>query len=144
MDEKITSRDNARVKYACRLAASGAFRKEEGRFFAEGRKLCCELAKDAVLEQLFYTAAAAEKRRLEGEAERLYAAAHRTEVWAAKAERSKTSRLTPSRRARSSRVPTSSIATLFSILRRCSSHEATRRGTEITPCDSAVLLMKRR
>ena len=61
MDEKITSRDNARVKYACRLAASGAFRKEEGRFFAEGRKLCCELAKDAVLEQLFYTAAAAEK-----------------------------------------------------------------------------------
>lgn len=37
----------------------------------------------------YLAAAAAEKRRLEGEAERLYAAARRTEVWAAKAERSK-------------------------------------------------------
>ena len=36
MDEKITSRDNARVKYACRLAASGAFRKEEGSLFFMG------------------------------------------------------------------------------------------------------------
>lgn len=37
----------------------------------------------------YLAAAAAEKRRLEGEAERLYAAARRTEVWAAKAERAK-------------------------------------------------------
>ena len=42
--EKITSRDNARIKYACKLAASAAFRRSEGRFFAEGRKLCPELA----------------------------------------------------------------------------------------------------
>lgn len=59
--EKITSRDNARIKYACKLAASGAFRRSEGRFFAEGRKLCPELARAAQLETLFLTAAAAEK-----------------------------------------------------------------------------------
>ena len=51
--EKITSRDNARIKYACKLAASGAFRRSEGRFFAEGRKLCPELARAAQLETLF-------------------------------------------------------------------------------------------
>ncbi len=61
MDERITSRDNAKIKYACRLAASAALRREEGRFFAEGRKLCCELAAGAQMETLFYTAAAAEK-----------------------------------------------------------------------------------
>ena len=59
--EKITSRDNARIKYACKLAASAAFRRSEGRFFAEGRKLCPELARAAQLETLFLTAAAAEK-----------------------------------------------------------------------------------
>src|SRR5699024_913909 len=59
--EKITSRDNARIKYACKLAASAAFRRSEGRFFAEGRKLCPELARGAALETLFCTAAAAEK-----------------------------------------------------------------------------------
>ena len=60
-DEKITSRDNPKVKYACKLADSPGFRRSEGRFFAEGRKLCPELAKGAALEQLFYTAAAAQK-----------------------------------------------------------------------------------
>ena len=30
--EKITSRENAKVKYACRLASSGAFRRAEGGF----------------------------------------------------------------------------------------------------------------
>lgn len=59
--EKITSRDNARIKYACKLAASAAFRRSEGRFFAEGRKLCPELAKGAQLETLFVTADAAQK-----------------------------------------------------------------------------------
>ena len=42
--EKITSRENAKIKYACRLASrvrrSAA---AEGRFLAEGRKLCPEL-----------------------------------------------------------------------------------------------------
>ena len=61
MDETITSRENAKIKYACRLASSAAFRRSEGRFLAEGRKLCPELAKGAQLETLFYTAQAAEK-----------------------------------------------------------------------------------
>lgn len=61
MDERITSRENAKIKYACRLASSTAFRRSEGRFLAEGRKLCPELCRGAPLETLFYTAAAAEK-----------------------------------------------------------------------------------
>ena len=61
MDEKITSRDNAKIKYACRLSSSAAFRRSEGRFLAEGRKLCPELCRGAELEMLFYTGAAAEK-----------------------------------------------------------------------------------
>ena len=40
---KITSRENAKIKYACRLSSSAAFRRSEGRFLAEGRKLCPEL-----------------------------------------------------------------------------------------------------
>ena len=61
MDEKITSRDNPKVKYACKLADSPGFRRSEGRFFSFFRKLCPELAKGAALEQLFYTAAAAQR-----------------------------------------------------------------------------------
>ncbi|MGN0663033.1 MAG: TrmH family RNA methyltransferase [Faecalibacterium sp.] len=61
MDERITSRENAKIKYACRLGSSAAFRRSEGRFLAEGRKLCPELCRGAALEQLFYTASAAEK-----------------------------------------------------------------------------------
>ena len=48
--EKITSRENAKIKYACRLASSGAFRRSEGKFLAEGRKLCPELCRGAALE----------------------------------------------------------------------------------------------
>ena len=59
--EKITSRENAKVKYACRLASSGAFRRAEGRFLAEGRKLCPELCRGAELETLFCTESALEK-----------------------------------------------------------------------------------
>ena len=61
MDEKITSRENAKIKYACRLASSAAFRRTEGRFLAEGRKLCPELCRGAELETLFYTENALEK-----------------------------------------------------------------------------------
>ena len=61
MDEKITSRENAKIKYACRLASSGAFRRSEGKFLAEGRKLCPELARGAQLETLFYTESAMAK-----------------------------------------------------------------------------------
>ena len=61
MDEKITSRENAKIKYACRLSSSAAFRRSEGRFLAEGRKLCPELARGAQLETLFYTESARAK-----------------------------------------------------------------------------------
>lgn len=58
---KITSRENAKIKYACRLSSSAAFRRSEGRFLAEGRKLCPELARGAQLETLFYTESAMAK-----------------------------------------------------------------------------------
>ena len=61
MTEKITSREHAKIKYACRLAQSAAFRRGEGRFLAEGRKLCPELARGAQLETLFYTESAMAK-----------------------------------------------------------------------------------
>ncbi|MGN0708032.1 MAG: TrmH family RNA methyltransferase [Faecalibacterium sp.] len=61
MDEQITSRENAKIKYACRLGGSAAFRRSEGRFLAEGRKLCPELCRGAQLEQLFYTRSAMDK-----------------------------------------------------------------------------------
>lgn len=61
MDQRITSRENAKIKYACRLASSAAFRRSEGRFLAEGRKLCPELCCGAELETLFYTETAAAK-----------------------------------------------------------------------------------
>lgn len=53
--EMITSRDNAKIKYAAHLAASAAFRQQEGCFLAEGAKLCPELAKGAALRELFCT-----------------------------------------------------------------------------------------
>ena len=59
--EKITSRENAKIKYACRLSSSAAFRRSEGRFLAEGRKLCPELCRGAELETLFCTESALEK-----------------------------------------------------------------------------------
>ena len=59
--EKITSRENAKIKYACRLSSGAAFRRSEGRFLAEGRKLCPELARGAQLETLFYTESAMAK-----------------------------------------------------------------------------------
>lgn len=71
MSERISSRDNAKIKYACRLGQSASFRRSEGRFLAEGRKLCPELCRGAQLEQLFFTSEAAAKcpqlERLPGE-----------------------------------------------------------------------------
>lgn len=58
----ITSRDNPHVKYACRLAASAAFRAQEGLFFAEGARLCTDLAGRLHARAVFYTAAAANRR----------------------------------------------------------------------------------
>ena len=51
----ITSRDNAKIKYACKLAGSAAFRQSENAFLAEGLKLCPELAKGTPLKVLYYT-----------------------------------------------------------------------------------------
>lgn len=61
MAEHITSRENGRVKYACKLAQSAAFRSGENAFFAEGLKLCLELKKGCPLKVIFYTRTAAEK-----------------------------------------------------------------------------------
>lgn len=53
--EEITSRDNARVKRAVKLAASGAYRAEEGLFFAEGVRLCLDLAQTQPPQAVFFT-----------------------------------------------------------------------------------------
>lgn len=55
MAECITSRDNAKIKYACKLAQSAAFRAQEQSFLAEGVKLCQELAKGCPLKVIYYT-----------------------------------------------------------------------------------------
>lgn len=61
MSQRITSRDNDKIKYACKLAQSAAFRTGENAFFAEGLKLCADLAAACPLKVIFYTAAALEK-----------------------------------------------------------------------------------
>ena len=43
--ETITSRENAKIKYACAVRDSEKQRAADGLFFAEGPKLCLELAK---------------------------------------------------------------------------------------------------
>ena len=55
MPERITSRENAKIKYACKLAQSAAFRLEEQAFFAEGFKLCTDLAAACPLKVIYYT-----------------------------------------------------------------------------------------
>ncbi|NLW79370.1 MAG: RNA methyltransferase [Ruminococcaceae bacterium] len=55
MEQAITSRANERVKYAGRLATSAAFRAQEGLFFAEGARLCFDLAKMLPVKLAFYT-----------------------------------------------------------------------------------------
>lgn len=61
MPERITSRENGKIKYACKLAQSAAFRFEENSFFAEGLKLCLELAKSCHLKVIYYTEKALQK-----------------------------------------------------------------------------------
>ncbi len=53
MDEKITSRKTQRSNTPAAFLPARAFRRSEGRFLAEGRKLCPELARGAQLETLF-------------------------------------------------------------------------------------------
>ena len=61
MPNRITSRENDKIKYACKLARSAAFRGSENAFFAEGLKLCTDLAAACPLKVIYYTAAALEK-----------------------------------------------------------------------------------
>ena len=55
MYTEITSRANAKIKYAAHLAESAAFRAEEGLFFAEGKKLCLDLAARFACRTVFFT-----------------------------------------------------------------------------------------
>ena len=45
--EKITSRNNEKIKYACSLKKSGT-RKSEGKLLAEGLRLCLDAARNGV------------------------------------------------------------------------------------------------
>ncbi|MDL2328036.1 RNA methyltransferase [Ruminococcaceae bacterium OttesenSCG-928-A11] len=56
MEQTITSRDNERVKHAVKLASSAAFRAQEGLLFAEGPRLCLDLAATLAPVRLFATA----------------------------------------------------------------------------------------
>lgn len=53
--EQITSRNNERVKQTVRLAKDAALRREEGLFFAEGKRLCSDLAVSAKPMYAFLT-----------------------------------------------------------------------------------------
>ncbi len=61
MAEIITSRDNSLIKYVQKIAKNKTFRNEENLFFAEGLRLCEELAKSNNPKKIFYTEKAAEK-----------------------------------------------------------------------------------
>ena len=59
--ETITSRDNAKIKYACAVRDSEKQRAADDLFFAEGPKLCLELAKSCTPRTVYATAAALAK-----------------------------------------------------------------------------------
>ena len=61
MAELISSRENQKIKYACKLQQSPAFREKEKLFFAEGPKLCLELAKGCMNKVIYYTEHTAEQ-----------------------------------------------------------------------------------
>lgn len=61
MQELITSRDNARVKYLCAVGGDEKLRCADGVFFAEGPKLCLELAKSCKPAAFYVTEAALAK-----------------------------------------------------------------------------------
>ncbi len=59
--QTVTSRDNTAVKNACRLRDDARARAAAGLFFAEGPKLCLELARGCRLRALFATEAALDR-----------------------------------------------------------------------------------
>ena len=56
--ETITSRDNAKIKYACAVRDSEKQRAADGVFFAEGPKLILELCKSCTPMAVYTTEAA--------------------------------------------------------------------------------------
>lgn len=55
MQETIQSRENERVKRACALRDNAARRRAEGLFFAEGLRLCTDLAQSLAPAEAYYT-----------------------------------------------------------------------------------------
>lgn len=53
--EYIQSRGNERLKHACALRESAALRRQEGLFFAEGLRLCRDLAENLPPCEVYYT-----------------------------------------------------------------------------------------
>lgn len=53
--QRISSRDNEKIKYARRLATDAAFRADEKCFFAEGKKLCYDLAQTTAARAVYFT-----------------------------------------------------------------------------------------
>lgn len=51
----IASRDNEQVKYARKIAGNSSFRMDEGLFFAEGKRLCFDLAATLKVRTVFFT-----------------------------------------------------------------------------------------
>lgn len=60
--EKITSKNNDRVKFAVKLREKDSFRKNEGLFFIEGARLCADASlSDVGIKELYVTETAYEK-----------------------------------------------------------------------------------
>lgn len=55
MTESITSRDNERVKRVCKLRDCAAARQQEQLFFAEGLRLCTDLAAMLTPQEVYFT-----------------------------------------------------------------------------------------
>ena len=54
--EKITARNNDKIKYACSLAASASKRRESGEFLLEGARLCSDAAQSGIeIVRAFFT-----------------------------------------------------------------------------------------
>ncbi len=60
--EKITSKNNDRIKFAVKIREKDSFRKSEGLFFIEGARLCADAALSSVaIKELYVTEGALEK-----------------------------------------------------------------------------------
>ncbi len=76
--EKITSKNNDRIKFAVKIKEKESFRRSEGLFLIEGARLCCDAASsDVAIKELFVTAEAYSKygdyvRLVEDKAERCF------------------------------------------------------------------------